>query len=174
MEKNCMSCFVVSCNLLFLFRNNFTSLFYADANLDKSIIDIFVVDSLAFKCFCEIGKLIGKKVVVVTDNDGNVEDNIKKKYEGYVGHPDFAFYFEKDETLHTIEPSVLAVNSSDGIPSEIFRQAISARGSMMHKNYDEILSFMTANKAEWAYRVFEADVSVSFPEYIINVVKHFE
>ncbi len=137
-------------------------------------IDIFVVDSLAFKRFCEIGKLIGKKVVVVTDNDGNVEDNIKKKYEGYVGHPDFTFYFEKDETLHTIEPSVLAVNSSDGIPSEIFRQAISARGSMMHKSYDEILSFMTANKAEWAYRVFEADVSVSFPEYIINVVKHFE
>ena len=69
---------------------------------------------------------------------------------------------------------MLAVNSSDGIPAEIFRQAISARGSMMHKSYDEILSFMTANKAEWAYRIFEADVSVSFPEYIINVVKHFE
>lgn len=137
-------------------------------------IDIFVVDSLAFKRFCEIGKLIGKKVVVVTDNDGNIEDNINKKYKGYVGHPDFAFYFETDEALHTIEPSVLAVNSSDGTPSEMFRQAISARGSMMYKSYDEILSFMTLNKAEWAYRIFEADVCVCFPEYINNVVKHFE
>ena len=137
-------------------------------------IDIFVVDSLAFKRFCEIGKLVGKKVVVVTDNDGDIAQNIHKKYEDYYGLDDFKFYYESDEVLHTIEPSVLAVNCETDGPTELFKRVISARGSMMNKSKEEILSFMKKNKAEWAYRVFEATDCICYPEYIRNVIKHFE
>ena len=139
-------------------------------------IDIIAVDSLAFKRYLDIAVLIQKPVVIVTDNDKDIEENIKGKYRDYQ-HQFFAYYYEQDEELYTIEPSVLAVNlDQDGQPTEIFKKAISSRGSMMKKDKQEVLSFMSApaNKSEWAYRVFEAEEQINYPEYINNVVKHFE
>lgn len=136
-------------------------------------IDIIVVDSLAFKRYCDIAVLMSKPVVIVTDNDGNIKKNITDKYNGYIGLPLFTFIYEKDEKLNTIEPSVLAVNSENGEPTTDFREAISAKGSMKNKSYDEILSFMTNHKAEWAFRVYETENNIKYPEYIQNVIKHY-
>lgn len=41
-------------------------------------IDVIVVDSLAFKRYCDITILLNKKTVIVTDNDGNIQNNITK------------------------------------------------------------------------------------------------
>lgn len=139
-------------------------------------IDIIVVDSLAFKRYLDIAKLVEKSVVVVTDNDGSIESNIKAKYADYQ-QSIYTYYYEKNETLHTIEPSVLEVNLDvDGQPSKQFKQAISSHGSMMNRDKQGVLSFMLApaNKSEWAYRVFESDEKINYPEYIEDVIKHFE
>ena len=137
-------------------------------------IDIIVVDSLAFKRYCEIAKLLSKKVVVVTDNDGDIEKNITDKYSDYSGLDNFVFLFEKDEKLKTIEPSVLEVNCENGIVSEDFSEAISKNGSMKGKSKDEILTFMSANKTEWAFRVFDSSKKIKYPEYIKNVIKQYD
>lgn len=139
-------------------------------------IDIIAVDSLAFKRYLDIAVLIEKPVVIVTDNDENIAVNITGKYSDYQ-QPYFTYYYEHNETLDTIEPSVLAVNlDKNGEPTEMFRRAISARGSMMKRDKQGVLDFMSApaNKSEWAYRVFEATEKINYPEYIANVVKHFE
>ena len=139
-------------------------------------IDIIVVDSLAFKRYLDIAILIKKPVVVVTDNDGNIEENISEKYSDYQ-QDFFTFYYETDESLRTIEPSVLAANLDENeVPTEQFRQAISANDSMMKKSREEILKFMSApkNKSEWAYRVFEAQEKINYPRYIENVISHFQ
>lgn len=136
-------------------------------------IDIIVVDSLAFKRYCDIALLMKKTVVIVTDNDGDIQTKIKEKYSDYLSCAELTFIYEKDETLNTIEPSVLAVNSSDGIISDNFKEVISSRGSMCKKSYQEVLSFMTNNKAEWAFRVFESDKEINYPEYIQDVVKQY-
>ena len=62
------------------------------------------------------------------------------------------------------------------VPTEQFRQAISANDSMMKKSREEILKFMSApkNKSEWAYRVFEAQEKINYPRYIENVISHFQ
>ena len=136
-------------------------------------IDIIVVDSLAFKRYCDIALLMNKSVVIVTDNDGNIQAKIKDKYRDYLGYQQLTFIYEKDETLKTIEPSVLAVNSSNVIPSDDFKDVISSRGSMKKKSYQEVLDFMTNNKAEWAFRVFESDKKINYPEYIRDAVKQY-
>ncbi|MBQ7587345.1 MAG: AAA family ATPase [Lachnospiraceae bacterium] len=139
-------------------------------------IDIIAVDSLAFKRYLDIAVLMEKPVVIVTDNDKNIEKNIKEKYRNYQ-HQFFTFYYEQDESLNTIEPSVLAANLDEtGQPTEIFKKAISSRGSMMNRDREGVLDFMSApaNKSEWAYRVFEAEEKINYPEYITNVIKHFE
>ena len=139
-------------------------------------IDIIVVDSLAFKRYLDIALLIRKPVVIVTDNDGDISKHILAKYQDYQ-QDFFTYYYETNETLHTIEPSVLAVNLDEhGEPTETFKRAISSRGSMMNRDKDCVLSFMSAseNKSEWAYRVFESAEKINYPEYINNVVKHYE
>ncbi len=139
-------------------------------------IDIIVVDSLAFKRYLDIAVLIKKPTVIVTDNDGNIEKNIKCKYRDYQQNI-FTYYYEQNENLHTIEPSILEVNLDEsGQPTEQFKKVISAKGSMMYRDKQGVLDFMSKpeNKSEWAYRVFEATEKINYPEYIANVIKHFE
>ena len=136
-------------------------------------IDIIVVDSLAFKRYCEIAKLLSKKTVIVTDNDGNIEKNITKKYSEYINLDNFVFIYEKNETLNTIEPSVLEANIVDGALTGDFIDSISKNGSMQGKSKEEILSFMSSNKTEWAFRIFDSDKKIKYPEYIRDVIKEY-
>lgn len=136
-------------------------------------IDIIAVDSLAFKRYCDIVSMLNKKVVIVTDNDGNIDEHIKKKYKDYLTKDNFIFIYEEDEKLNTIEPSVLSVNCENGEPTEDFKKAISKNGSMKSKRKQEILDFMSKNKVEWALRVFDSTEKINYPEYIKNAIKQY-
>lgn len=134
-------------------------------------IDVIVVDALAFKHYCDIAILLDKKVIIITDNDGDIKTNIQNKYTDYLGKGNLNFIYEKDENLNTIEPSVLEVNCDNGIPSDVFKEVISKKKSMMSKNKQEILSFMEKNKVEWAMRVFDSEKKINYPEYIKNAIR---
>ena len=134
-------------------------------------IDVIVVDALAFKHYCDIAILLDKKVIIITDNDGDIKTNIQNKYTDYLGKENLNFIYEKDENLNTIEPSVLEVNCDNGIPSDVFKEVISKKKSMMSKNKQEILSFMEKNKVEWAMRVFDSEKKINYPEYIKNAIR---
>ena len=136
-------------------------------------IDVIVVDALAFKRYCDIAVLLKKKIVIVTDNDGNIQKNINDKYSGYLDKTNLVFVYEENEMLNTIEPSVLEVNCKNGNPTEIFKKVISKNSSMKNKDKQEILSFMTKNKAEWAFRVLESEEKINYPEYIKNAIKQY-
>lgn len=137
-------------------------------------IDIITVEALAFKRFADIANLIGKEIVIVTDNDGNIKENIKEKYRGYIGRDNLTFIYESNDNLNTIEPSVLNANCVDGQPTENFKKAISKNGSLESRDYDGILNFMEGNKTEWAFRIFESELSICYPEYIENVIAYFK
>ena len=134
-------------------------------------IDIIVVDSLAFKRYCDIAIMMKKKIKVVTDNDGNIEENITQKYKDYVTSDYIEFFYEADENLNTLEPSMLDANCILGEPTENFRKVISASGSMKNKTKQKVLSFMLKNKTEWTMRVFENVEKIEYPEYIKNAIK---
>lgn len=137
-------------------------------------IDVIVVDSLAFKRYCDIAVMMGKRAVIVTDNDSNIQKNIIDKYVDYTGKPNLIFVYELDENLNTIEPSVLEANCVNGEPTEVFKQVISKKGSMLSKNKQEILDFMKGNKAEWALRVFDGNEKINYPEYIKDAIKQYD
>lgn len=137
-------------------------------------IDIIVVDSLAFKRYCDIAIAIKKEVAVVTDNDGNIKSKIMDKYADYKDNSYIHLFYEKDESLKTIEPSVLAVNcDSNGEPTESFKTIISKNDSLDGRDYDGVLSFMSNNKSEWALRVFDSDSSINYPKYIEELLDEY-
>lgn len=136
-------------------------------------IDVIVVDSLAFKRYCDIAVLLKKKMVIVTDNDGNIQKNINDKYSDYIGESNLIFVHEKNEDLNTIEPSVLEVNCENGKPTELFKEIVSRKNSMKNKSKQEVLDFMKNNKAEWAFRVFDSENKINYPEYIKDAIKQY-
>lgn len=140
---------------------------------DKGI-DIIAVDSLAFKRYCDIAIILKKKIAVVTDNDGDVAVNIKEKYADYLSSPYIQFFYEANETLRTIEPSVLAVNCDEcDNPLPDFVDIISVNGSLSGRDKAGILGFMIKNKSEWALRVFDALGCIQFPKYIEDLVDEY-
>jgi hypothetical protein len=136
-------------------------------------VDVITVDSLAFKRYCDLALLVKKPIHIVTDNDGDIQGNIIEKYKEYINeHEDLIkIFYEENEVLHTIEPSVLAVNSTDSDTFERFKRVISKNNSMIKKNNEELLDFMTNNKAEWGLRVFDSVESIRYPKYIRNAIE---
>lgn len=146
---------------------------YALLPIEKGI-DIISVGALAFKRYCDIAIILGKQLAIVTDNDGNVQDNIIAKYAGYIDKPLLHFFYEQNDQYCTIEPSVLSVNcGEDGQPTNDFKNAISKNESMMDRNYDGVLKFMQGNKSEWAMRVFDSDTKICYPQYIEDVLNEY-
>ena len=127
-------------------------------------IDVVSVDSLAFKRYCELAALIGKPITVVTDNDGNAEavQNRYKKYGNIV-----TLCVESNNTLKTLEPSVLAVNMDN---FDVFKSIIYWGTDIKTRNPEDINTFMTNNKTEWSMRVFTSDQKIKYPQYILKAI----
>ena len=119
-------------------------------------VDVITVSSLAFKRFLEIALLLGRKVDVVTDNDGNV-DALKRKYADYLGKPGISIHFDEDIAARTLEPQLLKANGRAKI------------NTILGKTYmtdDDLLKFMAANKTEVALAFFETKEDWVAPPYI--------
>ena len=139
----------------------------------KDGIDIIVVDSLAFKKYCAIAVMIGKPISIVTDNDGNIK-GLKERYSDYIDNPLTRFFYEKNETFNTLEPSVLNANcEDDGIPTEKFKNVVYKKSKNKKLSFEEMSSFMQKNKTEWAMRVFDSEEKIEYPEYITDVINQF-
>ncbi|MCL1917199.1 MAG: hypothetical protein FWG14_02605 [Peptococcaceae bacterium] len=115
-----------------------------------------------------------KPVSIVTDNDGDIDKHITQKYNGYVDSDYCSFFYESDESLNTIEPSVVAVNLESGTPTEAFLKAISKNGSMSGKTANEAKAYMVNNKVEWAMRVFDSLEKIQYPGYLKNVIEQYD
>jgi len=137
-------------------------------------IDIITVNSLAFKRYCDIAILMKKSISIVTDNDGGIGKNITQKYSGYIDNDYCGFFYEPDETLNTIEPSVVAANLEEGAPTESFLKSISKNDSMLSKTADDANTFMRNSKVEWAMRVFDSPEKIQYPEYVKNVIEQYD
>ena len=132
-------------------------------------IDVIVVESLAFKRYCEIAIALKKKIYIVTDNDGN-KGKLREKYKEYIDSPYIKIFYEPNEKLHTIEPSILNVNCHNGMPDQKFVNIV-YKGSQSNIDFDLLNEFMQRNKTEWALRVFDAEENICYPEYIENALQ---
>lgn len=127
-------------------------------------IDIISVRSLAFKRFCDMAMLLNKPIVLVTDNDGDIQGNINKKYKAY-DKSIVILAYEKNQSFNTLEPSFLNANV-DRIAE------LSKLITGEEKTCADLLNFMIKNKTEWALRVFDHPKSVNYPEYINDAIQY--
>jgi putative ATP-dependent endonuclease of OLD family len=143
---------------------------YMDVNGGKlpieDEIDVISVRGLAFKRFLEIAKRINQPVAVITDNDGDYEAKITKKYQNFAGIEYISIFADDRNELRTLEPQFVEANNTN-------LSALCATIGINNVDYDteeKINEYMSKNKTKWALCTFESDSKPSYPRYIMDAV----
>ena len=129
-------------------------------------VDIISVRGLSFKRFLNLAKRLNNKVVVVTDNDGNYETKIKKKYQAYNNINSIKICASDNNSLKTLEPQFVEANNND------LANIRSLIGISVDKypSKENISGYMESNKTEWALKVFNSEYTYNYPKYILDAI----
>jgi putative ATP-dependent endonuclease of the OLD family len=129
-------------------------------------VDVISV-GLSFKRFLEIAKTVNQPVAVVTDNDGDYTNNITEKYKEYDNVRCVSIFADNRNGLRTLELQFVDANKNN-------LSALCATININIKSYDmadKIAEYMLGHKTDWALRVFESSMAMTFPQYISNAVQ---
>jgi putative ATP-dependent endonuclease of the OLD family len=143
---------------------------YMDANGEhlpiEDGIDVISV-ALTFKRFLDIATNINKPIAVITDNDGDYENTIIKKYKDYSGHDYVNIFADNRNPLNTLEPQFVSSNSDD------LEQLCIVLGINIdnYDTVDKISQYLIRNKTKWALKIFESDLKFTYPDYITRAVE---
>ncbi len=124
-------------------------------------VDVIAARGLSFKRFLEIAKITKKEVIVITDNDGDYQRNVEKKYCDYFEIPNITITYDKDNNVATLEPQIVKCNELKTLNSIL---------GCNKQTKDEIIEFMLNNKTECALRIFESPENIIIPEYIRDAI----
>ncbi len=115
-------------------------------------VHLISVNGLSFKRYLEVGKLLGRKVAVITDNDKS-KDSLISKYSEFSDVPSVKVFYDDDEARYTFEVCVYQDNQS--ICHEVFTS-----------KKDGTLDWMLKNKSEAAYQLYKSGKELTSPKYI--------
>ncbi|SJZ64075.1 Predicted ATP-dependent endonuclease of the OLD family, contains P-loop ATPase and TOPRIM domains [Pilibacter termitis] len=123
-------------------------------------VHILSVDGLSFERYLRVAqKLTGKKVAVITDNDGDYQKNIVDKYDNYNSDKNIGIFFDKDNQNNTFEVCLYNLNDSMIDQSDLTRSTSK-------------LEYMLNNKAESALRMLDIiDSNFNIPSYISEAIE---
>lgn len=132
-------------------------------------IDVISVRSLAFKRFLEIAKKLNHKVAVVTDNDGDYENNVTKKYEEYKDSQYIKICSDQNNLLPTLEPQIVEANKDQ---LDVLRKILKIN-EINYPDKNSIIKYMTNknNKTECALKIFDTEDRMIFPQYILDAIQ---
>jgi len=128
-------------------------------------IDVISV-GLSFKRFLQIAKLLRKPVAVVTDNDGDYEQKITRKYEEFLEVQCISVFADDREVLNTLEPQFIDANKDQ--LEDLCR--VTEINIDRYPDFETISIYMQKNKTDWALNVFNSQESLNYPEYINQVI----
>jgi len=130
-------------------------------------VDVISVGT-SFLRFLEIAEKIKKPVVVVTDNDGDFENKVTKKYQHYANMATVKLCADQRNDLKTLEPQIVEANKDQlgllrsvlGIKETDYPDQSSISDYMQNNN----------NKTDCALKIFEAVQEIKFPQYISDAI----
>jgi predicted ATP-dependent endonuclease of OLD family len=123
-------------------------------------VEVITVNSLAFKRFLDIARLLSLDVRVVTDNDGDPAA-IERKYADYADVPSVKICFSTNAALSTLELHLLGLNG---------RAKLNRLLGKTLADDKSLLDYMLKNKTETAMVLFDSTEEIEIPDYIANAV----
>lgn len=133
-------------------------------------VDVISVRSLAFKRFLDIAKELSQPTVVVTDNDGDYDKKVTKKYQQYSSCATIKICADQNQSLKTLEPQFVEANKNQlGVVRRIL--GINENDYPTQKS---ISDFMENNKTSSALKIFKSEENINFPGYILDAIEEDE
>lgn len=129
-------------------------------------VDVISVGT-SFLRFLEIAGKIKKPVVVVTDNDGDLNNKVTKKYKEYEILPTIKICADQRNDLNTLEPQIVDANKDQ---IDVFRNVLGIKASD-YSDQNAISSYMQDNKTDCALKIFDTDEDIKFPQYILDAIE---
>ena len=137
-------------------------------------IDVISVGT-SFLRFLEIAEKIDKFVTVITDNDGDIS-SLKNKYANYGEKnkkANILISFEKNIHTGNLKIGNTAYNYNTLENLILQSNDLDKMNTILETDYtevDDIRKYMYHNKTDCALSIFSSNESITFPDYIANVV----
>ena len=97
-------------------------------------VDVINVRGLSFSRFLDIARELGNEVYVVTDNDGDYQENVVARFQPFEGVKTVKIFADADNGARTLEPQIAKCNELD-VLNRIFgtkyRDKVSVTGYMI-------------------------------------------
>lgn len=134
-------------------------------------IDVISV-GLTFERFLSIAQLIGKKVAIVTDNDGNPE-KVAKKFEPYLPLENIQAFFDSKahDEPHDDYPTLRLDTLEATLVRSAGREALCSLLGRKDESDHSLIHYMETNKTDTALSIFDSDTSIAFPDYITGAIE---
>ena len=136
--------------------------------IEEDGISVISCNGISFKNYIEIAKKTGKKIAVITDNDGN-QSKINN-----------AIVFNEKNTLQHIFMSskidewtweVCLYNLNELKLDKMIKVDTEADYLFHNKNYGQVLGKMLNNKVEIAYNMLLSENTFKVPQYLQEAIK---
>jgi putative ATP-dependent endonuclease of OLD family len=128
-------------------------------------IDVISVGT-SFLRFLEIAAKIQKQVAVVTDNDGDYDNKIEKKYQSYTNSAKIKIFADNRNNLNTLEPQIVDANKES---LAILCQILEI-DNKKYSTVDDVSKYMQKDKTNSALKIFNSSEQINIPDYINNVI----
>lgn len=123
-------------------------------------IEVISVGGISFPRYLDIGKVLGMRTAVITDNDGDIEANITTRYESYVGNENIGVFCDADNARRTFEICIYQDNQE--ICDDLFEEG---RKTLTVEEY------MLKNKSRAAFELLKNKPGkISVPGYINEAI----
>lgn len=126
-------------------------------------VDVISVGN-SFLRFLEIAEKIRKSVAVVTDNDGDYQNKVVKKYQTYENCPFIKICADSNNSLWTLETQIVRANKEQ---LDTLRRILDVK-SEDYPDEESIANYMRDNKTDCALKIFDTSEPVELPQYILN------
>lgn len=143
-------------------------------------IDVISVGT-SFLRFLELADALNISVAVITDNDGDI-NALEDKYSNYLGENQKSnikicydkavdsgnlMIGKKPYNYNTLEPKLIKANSNN-------LQLFNSLFGTSYTELDDLRKYMKHNKTECALAVYDSDIDIVFPEYILEAINDNE
>lgn len=134
-------------------------------------IDVISV-GLAFERFLSIAQLIGKKVAIVTDNDGNPE-KLAKKFEPYLPLGNIQAFFDSEahDEPHDDYPTLRLDTLEATLVRSAGRETLCSLLGRKDESDHSLIHYMETSKTDTALSIFDSETSIAFPDYITGAIE---
>lgn len=134
-------------------------------------IDVISV-GLAFERFLSIAQLIGKKVAIVTDNDGDPE-KLARKFEPYLPLGNIHAFFDSEahDEPHDDYPTLRLDTLEATLVRSAGRETLCSLLGRKDESDHSLIHYMETNKTDTALSIFDSETSIVFPEYITGAIE---